>query len=210
MSPILGIIGTAGRRDDRARLSRDHYERMVSAALKLIEYMQWDPQNLTLVSGGAAWADHVAVDLVLRKIVPARNLKLYLPCDIQYDQFVTTTPENQNTVNTLTYYHQEFSKVIGRNSIVEVYDTYKQGALVNFDDRGFKSRNTSVSLAVGTQGHLLAFTFGSSESQQPDWTVRLFDPSSDARTSGLKPGGTADTWNKTPSVKKYHCRIGDL
>jgi len=81
----IAIIGTAGRKEDGAKLSKDVYHKMVADAqhqiaglikggMPLKYYQAADPKPLyahvsptpiNLVSGGAAWADHIAVSLYL-------------------------------------------------------------------------------------------------------------------------------------------------
>jgi hypothetical protein len=66
---VIAIIGTAGRKHDAARLCMQMYWSMVRVArqyvLKRVTAMHGSQQQvqLTLISGGSAWSDHVAVTL---------------------------------------------------------------------------------------------------------------------------------------------------
>jgi hypothetical protein len=78
MEISFAIVGTAGRKEDGKKLSRKHYEAMAIVADCLVDQFAENNYPIThLVSGGAAWADHVAVRLFLDKKVP--NLRLFLP-----------------------------------------------------------------------------------------------------------------------------------
>lgn len=127
----LAIIGTAGRRDDASKLSRDHFNRMVECAKFVMRQ-----HNVTrLVSGGAAWADFVAT---------------LIECP-QKDIFI---PAKSSDLKILQYYHNEFSKVIG-------FDTYQNmvgnTTLTTYSIGGFKERNTEVAKRADVY---LAMTFG--------------------------------------------------
>lgn len=54
---MLAIIGTAGRGTDAAKLSGPLYDAMYRRTLDAMK--AWGVRDL--VSGGAAWADHLAV-----------------------------------------------------------------------------------------------------------------------------------------------------
>ena len=62
----VAIIGSAGRNEDGAKMNATVFDAMTAAALRTItDHWHLSPQNVRLVSGGAAWADHVAVRLFL-------------------------------------------------------------------------------------------------------------------------------------------------
>lgn len=53
----VSIIGSAGRRGDAKKMTRDVYWNMVDKAQRVIsEHFKLDPGRVHLVSGGAAWA----------------------------------------------------------------------------------------------------------------------------------------------------------
>ncbi len=71
----LAIIGTAGRKDDADKLTRNHYRRMIQAANAVIKL-----EKIThLVSGGAAWSDWIIYefeDLPRKTFLPAKEKDL--------------------------------------------------------------------------------------------------------------------------------------
>jgi hypothetical protein len=175
----LGIIGTAGRKDDKAKMSRALYEKMCEIATSIIRVESYTH----MVSGGAAWADHVAVTLALRGVIACSQLTLHLPAYINDDGFEKTSPDG----NTANYYHGIFMENSGINGIKEINLVRDMGAEIKVNTKGFKSRNTDV--ARQSNG-LLAFTFGSGN---PLRLERFGNVS--AEEAGLKDGGTADTFN---------------
>lgn len=133
MFKTLAIIGTAGRGEDKNKLTLDHWNIMIAIA----EEVAAKEKALDLVSGGAAWADHVAVELHLKQ--PGRYpLKLWLP-------------EKESDLIVAQRYHAEFSKVIGRNTWSEILRLERQHY------KGFKERNTKV---ADMGDVFLAMTFG--------------------------------------------------
>ena len=63
-SPLttVSIIGSAGRRGDAKKMTRDVYWNMVDIAQRVIsEDFKLDPGRVHLVSGGAAWAGSLGI-----------------------------------------------------------------------------------------------------------------------------------------------------
>lgn len=205
----LAIIGTAGRREDQGLLTKVHYQRMIDACIKFINHKEMNQKTLELYSGGAAWSDHLAVALVIKGVVPPSNLRLFLPAKLEYYGFEGENEYQQRVADTANYYHKLFSKTIEHNSIDELREVEKQGAILDVIPGGFKARNSKVAQYVNPDGHLLAFTFGELNSKQPIWTIRSFPGNVTAKEAGLKDGGTADTFNKTKSFK-HHARLGPI
>lgn len=162
----IAIIGTAGR-DKSKPMDAKLWRWMVADAIKHIK------KGSHLVSGGAAWADHLAVHLFL--IGHAGELTLHLPAPIRNGWFEGPYKSAASAAN---YYHGMFSAVIGKHSIGEIelaadmpmcHGTVEPvaagyGAMFN--------RNAKVAKADG----MLAYTFG------------IGDVPAD--------GGTKDTWDK--------------
>ena len=83
----VAVVGIAGRdRDMKKFLTRRLFESMVQTIARKLTR----PNETVLISGGAAWADHVAVTLFLRGKVA--GLELHLPCewDSANTQFIDT------------------------------------------------------------------------------------------------------------------------
>jgi hypothetical protein len=140
MIKTLAIIGTAGRKEDSKKLTLRHWDRMCDAAEKVIKL-----ENIThLVSGGAAWADHVAIEV---------GLDLEIPTTIWL-------PEKEKDLEIASYYHKAFGKIIGGDTwdTVMLASAYDNFTLKNFG--GFKDRNTKVAEQADV---FLAMTFGDRE-----------------------------------------------
>lgn len=163
----LGIIGTAGRGEDGQKLTKDSWDRMIVVANEAIVRTKPD----CLVSGGAAWSDHLAVQLYMdwSNFI---GLKLFFPVKFngRFDEEELTVPFNCG--NVLNQYHREFSKVIGMDTFEQIQSVLDRGVECS-SGKGFHGRNTQI---ANNSTDLLAFTFGNGEN--------------------LKDGGTKDTWDK--------------
>src|SRR6516162_5189861 len=84
----VAIIGTAGRGADGLRMNKELFFNMCAVTKNCLSEWKLNPQRVHLVSGGAAWADHVAVRLFLdgldfdddKKEERFAGLTLWLPC----------------------------------------------------------------------------------------------------------------------------------
>ena len=174
----LAIIGTAGRKNDAALLAADperFAERMLAAALKVADRTKTNH----LVSGGAAWADHVAVWLFLSD--PTRfTLQIEAPAP-----FVTAgtggleyadTGERdfiKNPGGTSNHYLRAFADTLGLAR--PEWSPFIDFALVAGHPRatirvthGFQPRN----LLVAQSTHALAMTFGGGRVLQDGGTAK--------------------------------------
>jgi hypothetical protein len=168
----IAIIGTAGRYEDGKRLTATSYSHMTDIARRFVlGVAEKEGGNNMLISGGAAWADHLAVALFLAGHAPA--LRLYLPCEFNLEE--RRFKDNgdidwkTNPGGTCNYYHKLFSDVLGRDTLAEICDAIDTGADIvagsgMFDRNGRIAKNST---------HAIAFTFGNKEY--------------------LKDGGTAQT-----------------
>ncbi len=167
----LGIIGTAGRGPDgEAFKTNPRLWRSMCAVTQIVVTLT-KPDRL--VSGGAAYADHLAVLAYLDGSVP--NLTLHLPAEWTGHGFKETSLRF-DTGRTSNWYHALFSEArggTGVTSLTEIQLAIEKGAEVKSGAGGFKERNTDIA----RQAHvMLAFTFGEG--------------------AALKDGGTADTMRK--------------
>lgn len=144
----------------------------------------------TVVSGGAAWADHLAVGLYNAGLVP--NLILFLPCSFFMGEcrFLDTGMGNarNNPGFVANYYHRNFSKAVGINSLEEIKNAINKGCAVK-EGGGFLGRNKFVAQKADI---LLAFTFGNGNI--------------------VKDGGTAHTTKEFLKSKKeaFHCDLNTM
>jgi hypothetical protein len=178
----IAIIGTAGRKDDAPRMSVGLYRWMVMRAMEEIEAIVEATGNASihLVSGGAAWADHVAVSLYLKGVGASLNLMLPAPFDIRQCCYIENGQGSPGQV--ANYYHGVFSGHMGRNTMEGIMAASVQGADLRVFD-GFHARNREV----GKVDALIAFTFA------------------DGRIP--KDGGTAHTWRNSRAPIKVHVSL---
>ena len=153
----LAIIGTAGRQDDAKHLTRRHFEAMLFVAGGLLEQINESNYSIThLVSGGAAYADHVAVRLFLDKKAP--GLRLFIPAEWKdgayYDSGIDDFKTNPG--RTANYYHRKFQSVTGINGLSDIQIAKSYGAELYCCRGGFHGRNAMVAKS----DFLLAMTFG--------------------------------------------------
>ncbi len=181
----IAIIGTAGRNEDGNKLDKDKFYQMVTLVGKIRGVSE-----ATLVSGGAAWADHVAVVAFL--LGTCKNLELHLPCawDIKREQYFDTGKRDwrTNPGGTSNYYHRQFSKKLGMSdgwSLGQIHEALEEDANMEVG-AGFFERNTEVAKADA----LVAMTFGNEG--------RVAD------------GGTRDTFEKYIKMGKSNAHHLDL
>lgn len=169
----IAIIGTAGR-DKTKPMSLALWHWMINAAKEVI------PAGEHLISGGAAWADHVAVQLYLEGY--AKELTLHFPAPLASRGFEGPSNSSASAAN---YYHDRFSYMIGQTSIRDLHNAISKGARSTcIESRigysGMFERNKRV--AKDAEG-MLAFTFG----------------------QGNVPadGGTKDTWDQCKGARLH-------
>lgn len=170
----IAIIGTAGRSQVP---TLEEWNNMIRDAKSRVN------PNDTLISGGAAFADHVAVKLFLEGKV--KGLKLRLPAKIENNRFIGKYGTAGGTAN---YYHDKFSKIIGTNTIAEIQQAIDKGAEVTYEtelsNKAMFIRNEKV---ANESDSMIAYTYGG-DSEPAD-------------------GGTKDTWNKAKYTDKVHVSI---
>jgi len=185
----IAIIGTAGRREDGSKMSKELYKKMYNRALieisQLMELTIDDGDTVDLVSGGAAWADHIAVSIFLSK--SANSLTLHLPAEFshEYCRFVENPNDKWCSGCTSNHYHDLFARKMGRSTMQGIARAALKGAKI-YTYGGFRERNK----VVGQVGALIAFTWG--EGDKP------------------KDGGTSYTWGKSTARTRIHIPLGNL
>lgn len=194
----LAVIGTAGRKDDAALINRALYDAMYRETVETAE--RWGVREA--VSGGAAVADHLAVRAFLEGAID--RLELWLPANFERGAFIPNPSIRFNPGRTCNLYHRAFSDSCGLDSLAEIEEAMRKGAAAHVME-GFHLRNSEV---ADHCTHMLAFTFGTRSSGD----IGQADPGfSDARTAGLKDGGTAHTWGECwKATLKRHVSLDDL
>lgn len=177
---VLAIIGTAGR--DKERPMTQHLW------LAMIDDLRGRVENQDhLVSGGAAWADHLAVHAFLHGWV--NQLTLYLPAPFERGVFLGPTKSAASAAN---FYHERFSAAIGQNSRQQIALAIARGARIECEPSAagygaMFARNKKVAeLATAC----LAYTFGNGQ-----------DPAD---------GGTLNTWKQIQGDDRVHVALATL
>lgn len=178
MSRVIAIIGTAGR-DKNIQLTDAHWTYMTTVIFQEIK-----PEDI-LVSGGAAWADHVAIWAFLNNL--CAGLILHLPAPFEGNRFIGEYGTSGNACN---YYHKKFCSQLGINS----FDHIKQ-ALAHKNCKvttqpvtmGYAAMANRNKLVANDCTHMIAFTFG--EGDVP------------------ADGGTKITWDMAADKQRIHIPI---
>lgn len=180
----VAVIGTAGRTKGKT-YDLDLWCKMWDDACK-----RFDPaKEYRLVSGGAAWADHLAVELFLAGKVQALTLHLPSVFGIHTSRFVGP---NASSASVANFYHEKFTAatgIDGRRQISEA--AQKDGCKITEQPSaagygGMFARNDLV--AKDAQA-CLAYTWG--EGSEP------------------KDGGTNYTWDRIVG-RKVHVSLSRL
>jgi DNA helicase-2/ATP-dependent DNA helicase PcrA len=179
----VAIIGTAGRDKDRP-MNVTLWERMLDDARRRVR------SSDHLISGGGAWADHLAVRLFLDGDVA--TLTLHLPAPLVNGRFAG--PLGDSAGAAANYYHDRFRRAVGIDSLGEIQLAIKLGAKVTHQPaaRGYAAihtRNALVAKEVDA-GVIVAYTFGAG-SQPVD-------------------GGTKGTWDAAARAQRQHVALDEL
>lgn len=179
---VLAIIGSAGR-DKQNPMTKTTWESMLADARQRVL-----PTD-TLVSGGGAWSDHLSVMLYLEGAVA--NLVLHFPAGFKPGQFGSKFlgPLTESSASVANYYHEMFSKAIGRNTFGDLLSAINKGATFTTqpEQAGYRGLFERNSLVARDATDMLAYTFGAED--QPD------------------SRGTQDTWGKFdgPGERQHVC-----
>lgn len=197
----VAIIGSAGRRDDGPKMSRELYEAMCKTTITIIDDIVGE--SYCAVSGGAAWADHVAIRLYMTD--HAKALRLYLPAFYDHKRLEFKGTKSRDPGSITNYYHSQFSRHMGGNTLRGIKLALDKGAEnLYVPGEGFKPRN----LRVGKVDTVVAFTFGTGDH------IEIFTPPDPgwykAQAAGLKPGGTSHTWDNSSASMKIHIPLNTL
>lgn len=178
----IAVIGSAGRGNDARKFCRDLFEHMVKRVWREIERVSQTTSHKTirLVSGGAAWGDHVAVALFLEGKVD--QLHLHLPCPLHSKRFSGGSVSRR--VNQL---HEEFTRVSEVDSLGDLVKAVDMPGCSAFVHDGFFARNSEVARSADC---VIALTW--------------------SRSTEPAPGGTKDTWTKSKSKNKIHISLTSL
>lgn len=179
----LAVVGVSGNDPiDKKKLCAEHMTYMAENVLCYIENIIKKPKSdIILVSGGSAWADHVAVQLYLTG--EFAGIELFLPSrfDIKQKKYINTHEGRK-----LNQLHLECKEKTGMEVFEELTKTVSRKAVKVTIQRGFKPRNTLISKNCD---YLIAFSF------DPDVPTK---------------GGTLDTWQKVKHNNKIHISLTQM
>lgn len=166
----LAIIGTAGR-DKTAPMTAGLWQAMLADVRVRVR-----PGD-TLVSGGAAWADHLAVAMFLEGRVAALELFLPAPLDLQARTFVGS-PTGRGSAEAANFYHARFKELAGVEGLAQLAQACARGAALHSQPPrpGYAGMFARNALVASSSTEVLAYTWG--PHREP------------------ADGGTADTWRK--------------
>ena len=179
MNQMIAIIGTAGR-DKTKPMTKALWGAMQRDVLVRV------PKGAHVCSGGAAWADHLAVFLFLYG--HADRITLHLPAPLNDTQFLGQFGTAGGAAN---YYHGLFSRAIDRDTLADVIEC----ARAEKCDGTFEPAGSGMSAMfqrnqkVAQCGSMIAYTWG--EGDLP------------------ADGGTRHTWDRCRGTK-VHVPLGSL
>ena len=168
----VAIVGTSGRKLDAPLVT------LATFTAVLDRCRQETTAQDTLVSGGAAFADHAAVVLALERAQPLM-LELPAPWDAKAKRY----DERSEAGRISNHYHRAFSKACGwieAQSLIELDVALRQASTEVVVVAGFFARN---SLIAERCDRLLAFTFHEPGASGPS-------------------GGTGNTWRQCRKPKQ--------
>lgn len=177
---IVAIIGTAGR-DKSIPMTQALWQAMCRDMRTRVHATDH------LVSGGAAWADHLAVHAYLEGWV--RALTLYLPAPLGEREFLGP---HRSAASAANYYHANFRVRARVDAYAQIVKAIQRGAkyeceMIEQSYRPMFARNKKV---AGLANAVIAYTFG--EKDVP------------------ADGGTMDTWKQIDSSDKVHVPLRGL
>lgn len=182
---MLAVIGTAGR--DKTRTMDLPLWRAMCADIRGRVH-----SSDHLVSGGAAWADHLAVHSFLNGWCDGLRLFLPAPLVLVRGQWKFEEAGARSSGSAANWYHSRFSSAVGVDTLSQIALAHEQGATVECEPAssgfaGMFARNKKVARCCNAA---LAYTFNAGE-----------EPAD---------GGTMDTWKQVPPASRVHVDLGAL
>ena len=177
MGRKIAIIGTAGR-DKNFPMNARHWDFMCNMVRDEVE-----PDD-HLISGGAAWADHVAVWAFRMGLV--HSLSLHLPAPIEAGIYAGAYGTSGGAAR---YYHEKFSLIMGgggKDTMRQVADCIVRGVPYTTQPVaiGYKAMAERNKLVAAECDHLMACTLG--------------------RGNVPADGGTKMTWDMASHAERIH------
>lgn len=195
----IGCIGTAGRGPDKDKITPELYEKMEitfkSIINGLINSLNLEPIDITIVSGGAAVGDHISISTWLYRESKWDNMKLELELPIEFDLKISKykLDKSKNDCGKVSnYYHELFGKKVfdDKNySLNQIKDAIIGGAIATIG-KGFFNRNDTIADKCDI---MIAFTFDDEKIDEKSGT-----------------GYTMKRFLKQKKVGSYHVDLNDF
>lgn len=150
----LAIIGVSGRKKEQiSLLSKEHMLWMMDNVYFYIVYvMKRKFKNVTLVSGGSAWSDHIAIKLFLTG--KFKGLELYLPATFNLE---TKRYGDSHEGKILNLVHSKCQEKTNYGIFDEIASVINHKNTKIILCNGFFDRN---SLIAKNSDYLIAFSMG--------------------------------------------------
>lgn len=175
---MLAVSGSTGKNEDGDHISPLMYDNAYDI---LIDTMN-EAKDFELISGGCAFADHLAVRAFNEGI--ATKLILSLPAEF------SNKYENSKFGKIANHHHDHFNKICNLNSFEEISQAINNGAEVYFC-KDFFDRNNVI---IDNSNKLIVFTFDQ-KTIIDDYYI------STNRNANIPPPSVRDAWNKAKHFK---------
>lgn len=155
----IAVIGSAGRGADAAKMTPERFQWMCADFARLVQdELHLSFAEIEVLSGGAAFADHIAVEMARRHKC---DLALFLPAawDMDATQYVDTGVRDwrTNPGGTSNYYHRVFAQRCQVKSLAELQLVIGRPNTRLVRGNGFFERNNGIAAQADV---LVAYTFG--------------------------------------------------
>ncbi len=194
-SMLVGVIGTAGR----SKKPHEAITPAVWASMKAHWFSvlaSFGDEKVMIRSGGAAVADHLAVEAWKAGLVEASQVELHIPTYFRVGEKRYADDGRidfmGNPGGTLNYYHRKASRLLGFDSLEDLAAIIQAGAVVR----------DSYHLARGNRLFARNLGIGRDLDQLQAYTWH----------HGTEPegGGTAHCWSNSNAIIKRHTSLGDF
>jgi hypothetical protein len=200
----LAVVGTSGRQEAGARLVADDFSAMVDRVSRTVR-----PTDV-LISGGAAWADHVAVQLFLDGKVG--GLVLHLPGELMMSEVPGETPRMQfdnggfmTSGSTANLYHDQFATALGLqpgDTIAQLQQAIDKGAVVTFGNGASPTRSSDAEISS-----FIARNRWIAQDATSGMITLSFDPTPNGPNDGGSGHAVREHKRWNPDAKQFHLDI---
>ncbi len=151
----VAVIGSAGRNRLIRRVNAKDYKEMCAELVSVLGFLRKESgkEAVSLVSGGSALSDHVAVSLFL--VGTCKKLELFLPADFSVENNLFDASRSGKSLHN---HHMRFSDACGVESLRELSNAMRCEGLCSVKSfSGFAARNKA--LAASSPEYAVVFGF---------------------------------------------------